>query len=298
MAAFQGSLMHFNSEPAVRIHSQYGSTDQVPPAIRRAFDAIITALAGKLSGLYLFGSAVSGGLRPNSDLDFLAVLSEPLEEKNRDELVRILLPVSGSSATASLARPIELTAVTWSNMVPWRYPPRSEFVYGEWLRAEFESGRIAPPGPDPDLAIVLATVLASSINLVGPPAKTLFDPVPFEDIRKAIAQSIAGLVQGLVGDERNVVLTLARMWTTLTTREIVPKDVAAARMLQHIPAEHGRTLDLARRAYLGQVKDDWSMRQAQANPFVEYSVQALQRLLTESIEPGHHILFATRTDAS
>jgi aminoglycoside 9-adenylyltransferase len=267
----------------VRIHSQYGGADQAPPAIRRALDAILGPLADKLSGLYLFGSAVSGGLRPNSDLDFLAVLNNPLEEQDRHQLVRTLLPVSGSSAAASPARPIELTAVTLSNVVPWRYPPRSDFVYGEWLRAEFESGHLPLPGPDPDLALVLATVLASSLNLVGPPAKALLAPVPFEDIRKAIAQSVPGLIQGLVGDERNVVLTLARMWATLVTRDIVPKDVAAARMREHLAEEHGRTLELARRAYLGEVKDDWSMRREQAQSFAEYSLRAIQRLLTESI---------------
>ena len=45
-------------------------------------------------GLYLYGSAVVGGLRPHSDLDFLVVVKEPTTTAQRSKLVTRLRPIS------------------------------------------------------------------------------------------------------------------------------------------------------------------------------------------------------------
>lgn len=76
---------------------------------------------------------------------------------------------------------------------------------------EFEQNNIPKPETNPDLAIVLTKVRDNSIALFGPPAQELFDPVPVEDLRRAIAESLPTLVDELRGDERSVLLTLARM---------------------------------------------------------------------------------------
>ncbi|MDQ0373940.1 aminoglycoside adenylyltransferase domain-containing protein [Cellulomonas humilata] len=52
---------------------------------------------------------------------------------------------------------------------------------------------------------------------------------PVADLRRSIDDSLEPLLDGLVGDERNVVLTLARMVVTLETGAIVSKDVPPER---------------------------------------------------------------------
>ena len=60
---------------------------------------------GDVLGAYLHGSAVVGGLRPNSDLDILVVLRRPRE---RRALVEALLEVSGARARRGRASgPVE-----------------------------------------------------------------------------------------------------------------------------------------------------------------------------------------------
>ena len=54
---------------------------------------------------------------------------------------------------------LELTVITVSEVAPWRFPPKAEFVYGEWLREDFEAGGVPEPARDPDLAIVLKEVI-------------------------------------------------------------------------------------------------------------------------------------------
>jgi hypothetical protein len=50
-----------------------------------------------------------------------------------------------------------------------------------------------------------------------------------------MADELPSLVADLESDTRNVLLTLARMWTTVATGRIVSKDAAAAWALERLP---------------------------------------------------------------
>ncbi|MFF8717612.1 aminoglycoside adenylyltransferase family protein [Streptomyces sp. NPDC015184] len=201
----------------------------------------------ELLGTYLHGSAVLGGLAPASDLDILAVTRRRLDEAKRQALVEGLLDISGLTPTV---RPVELTVVVQSEVRPWRFPPVGDFLYGEWLREEFQTGAAPRPGPMPDLALVLTVVLAGNHPLTGPPPAELLDPVPHTDLVRASVEAIPELLADLDDDTRNVLLTLARVWTTLATGEIKTKDAAADWAMAHLPPEHRPVLEHARNLYL------------------------------------------------
>lgn len=186
----------------------------------------------ELLGTYLHGSAVLGGLAPASDLDVLAVTRRSLDDWERRALVEGLLEISSLTPTV---RPVELTLVVQSEVRPWRFPPTGDFLYGEWLRDEFQTGGSPRPGPMPDLAVVLTVVLAGNHPLTGPPPAELLDPVPHADLVQASVDAIPELLTDLDDDTRNVLLTLARIWTTLATGEITTKDVAADWAIAHLP---------------------------------------------------------------
>lgn len=232
---------------------------------------VVHGIATDAVAAYLYGSAVVGGLRPDSDIDVLVALDRPLTDHQRRQLVRALMHVSGAAAPVGPARNAEVTCVVIDEVVPWRYPPRYEFMYGEWLRTDFEHGLIPQPAVDPDLTILLATVRTDSRVLFGRPAAEVFDPVPDADIRRAIVDNVPTLLADIDGDERNVILTLARMSMTLATGAIAPKDVAGQWLLERLPEEHRPVLELARAAYLGEVVDDWSHRRAQVAAFVDHA---------------------------
>lgn len=60
-------------------------------------------------------------------------------------------------------------------------------------------------------------------------------------------------------DTRNVLLTLARIWTTLASGEILSKDAAADWALQHLPVRHRAVLARARDMYIkGEDEERWS----------------------------------------
>jgi streptomycin 3"-adenylyltransferase len=125
--------------------------------------------------------------------------------------------------------------------------------YGEWLRRDLLDGVYEPAVVDPDLAILLRMAREHSIALVGPAAIVLFEPVPADDFLKALADTVAQWNEPAdwEGDARNVVLALARIWYSVATGRLAPKDVAAAWALERLPAEHTPVLQAARGAYLG-----------------------------------------------
>lgn len=226
-------------------------------------------------GMYAHGSATLGGLRPYSDTDVLAVLQRRTTEPERRYLVERLMELSGQKARGGPDRPVELTLVVRADVSPWRYPPRCEFQYGEWLREEYERGHTPAPAPSPDLAPLITMALQADAPLQGPPPGQVFDPVPRADLDRALVAGVPELLDELESDTRNVLLTLARIWMTRTTGTITSKDAAADWALARLPAEHRPVLAHARAVYLGEEEESWQVLLPILGPHTAYVVAAI-----------------------
>ena len=231
---------------------------KIPVEASRALSIVENCFGASLLGIYLHGSAVTGGLRPNSDVDLLVIVSRPTTNADRRFLVAELLKVSGRyPADDAGRRPLELIVFHRADLTASAYPARSEFIYGEWLREAFEAGEVPEPVSDPELTLLLAQARQEARALIGPDPVKLLPVIPESDIRRAIGDALPALLGTLEGDERNVLLTLTRMWRTLVTGEFVPKDVAAEWAMPRLDADAAALISHARGAYLGTVKDNW-----------------------------------------
>ena len=171
-----------------------------------AIDAVRRGLVdARIIGVYLYGSAVAGGLRPDSDLDLLAVTDGRLRPEEKARVVEGLLPISGRETRAPTWRPLEVTIVAQPEVRPWRYPPRMELQYGEWLRDEFLAGAIEPEqAENPDLGVLITMVRQGSRALIGPAATDALDRVPRADLVRGMVDGLPALLADLPGDTRNV----------------------------------------------------------------------------------------------
>ena len=246
----------------------------ITPEVDNAVRAIRHRLTDSLLAVYLHGSAVSGGLRPHSDIDLLAVISRAMDAGARKELATDLLKVSGRYPSDPHGRrPLELIVFTQNDLCPFPYPARCDFMYGEWLRSAYEAGDIPGPVSDSELTLVLAQAREVAKPLTGPDANELLPVVPHPDIRRAIADAARAFLEAESGDERNVLLTLARMWWTLDKGGFVAKDLAAEWAAERLPEEYASVLLEARGAYLGLIPDDLRRRPQQ----VAQTIQELYR---------------------
>jgi streptomycin 3"-adenylyltransferase len=232
-------------------------------------------------GSYLHGSAVLAGLRPASDVDVLTVAARSLDDARRRALVAGIMPISGARVGA---RPIELTVVVQGEVRPWQYPPICDFLYGEWLRADYEAGLVPAREPIPTVTLEIAVTLAGDHPLAGPPPGRVLDPVPAADLARASVAGIPALLADVLWDTRNVLLTLARVWFTVATGTIVSKDAAADWALVRLPPGHRPVLDHARRLYLTTPwpDEDWSPDlTAQVAPYVDEVLAQIRALATD-----------------
>ncbi|HEX2254513.1 MAG TPA: aminoglycoside adenylyltransferase family protein [Thermoanaerobaculia bacterium] len=256
-----------------------------PPGVtgsdRAQLEAVLAlvqeVLGADLVGAYQHGSAVLGELRPRSDLDVLVVSRRGTTTSERRALVDRLLRISGAPKPGA-PRPIELIVVEERAIRPWRYPPHLDFLYGEWLRPELEAGRLTPGSSteSPDLAVLITMALAGSRPLVGPPPSEVFAPVPPDDLRRAMVAGVEDLLAELGADTRNVLLTLARIWTTLATGSVVTKDRAADWALPRLPARPAAVLERARAIYLGEVEEDWTDLADEVAPCAQSLVRRIE----------------------
>jgi predicted nucleotidyltransferase len=256
-----------SASTSTRLSSEREQLEQLLAAVR-------DVLGPDLVGAYLFGSAVFGGLRRRSDLDVLVAARRRLARAETQRLVARLLAVSGRP------RPVELTIVVQSEVKPWRYPPRMELQYGEWLRGDFERGNVEPSQTtNPDLASLVTMVLLADRPLFGPPPAVVLDPVPAADLTLAMDEAIDEVLQGieLASDTRNGVLTLARIWSTGATGVIRSKDAAADWALERLPEEHRAVLAHARAVYLGDEEERWDDLAPRVRPHADYVVREIRQ---------------------
>ncbi|WP_039914398.1 AadA family aminoglycoside 3''-O-nucleotidyltransferase [Cellvibrio mixtus] len=241
-------------------------------------------LGNRLQAIHLFGSALDGGLKPHSDIDLLVTVTVPLEDGVRRALMLDLLNVSVPPGS-KLWRPLEVTVIAINEIIPWRYPAKRELQFGEWLREDLLRGIFEPALVDHDLAIILTKTTHNSIALRGLSAELLFPSIPEQDFIAALADTIAlwNSPEDWDGDERNIVLALARIWFSASTGKIASKDVAAEWILKQLPEEHQVVVKEARDAYLGVNTDIISDYPGKLAAFIFYAKTIIGKLLR--VEP-------------
>lgn len=242
--------------------------------IARVQGAVDAALGDTVVSSCLHGSAVLGGLRPTSDIDVLVVTDSVPARDVRADLVSLLLGVSGRRA-ATPGRPVEVTVVDRAALHPWSHPTVVAFQYGEWLRGEYEAGEVPSPEVSPDLTILLDTARRHGLALRGSAPSEILPVVSPEDLVAASLHGVPGLLDDLDGDERNVLLTIARTRATVDLGEVVTKDAAAVHVAAALPPELRRFLADARDDYLGVVTHAWDQRTDEVRACVDHLLAGL-----------------------
>ncbi|HGW4592275.1 aminoglycoside adenylyltransferase domain-containing protein [Proteus mirabilis] len=225
--------------------------------IQQVLNSLTKICKDKLDTIYLHGSSVLGGLQPTSDIDLLVIVKTALTKNEKKSLITDLLASSGRYPHDQFGRrPLEITIFVGGQLQDLEYPARCEFIYGEWLRDSFEQGISNIEHDDPEYTLILAQAKKDSKLLWGD--GFILPEINSQQIRKAILDSLPNLTSSIDGDERNIILTLARMWFTMRTGRFVSKDVAANWSINKIPNEFIEVVTVARDAYLYGTNVEWS----------------------------------------
>ncbi|MCH9625079.1 MAG: hypothetical protein S4CHLAM123_02460 [Chlamydiales bacterium] len=244
--------------------------------LKETLELLKMILGPDLLGVYLFGSSLVGGLQKYSDIDLFVVTNRVTTPEEKTRFVANLLQISGIYMKSSKL-PIEMTLVEKAAIDPWQYPPHFDFQYGEWLRQSFEIGIIEPWSTYemPDLALIVTQVLLKSKTLWGSEPQQLLAHVPYPDFMKAMLHDLGRLSLELEDDTRNVLLTYARIWSTLETNAIRSKPAAADWVINRLPKEYQPVMKRAKSICIGVENEHWKDIEKLIKPCADFIVEKI-----------------------
>lgn len=237
---------------------KYTYSHEMQQQLKASVELLKTLLESDLLGVYLYGSSLFGGLQKYSDIDLLVVTNRGTTSEEKATLIAHLLQISGVYMKSSKL-PIEMTIVEKGMINPWQYPPHFDFQYGDWLRESFQKGIIEPweNHEMPDLAVIVTQVLLKSETLWGVEAEQLLVRVPYHDFMKAMLHDLNRLSTDLEHDTRNVLLTFARIWSTLETDTIRSKPAAVDWVMNRLPNKYQPVMKRAKSICIGIENEHW-----------------------------------------
>jgi len=250
--------------------------------IYKCLDLVKEIFGQDLLGVYLYGSSILGGLQKYSDIDLFVVSNRATTHEEKAKLAAALLKISGIYLERKKL-PIEMTIVEKSEINPWHYPPRFDFQYGDWLRKQFEQGNIEPwPVKEmPDLALLITQILLTCNTLVGANPNQLLCKVPYKDFMTAIIDGLPNLMSELDSDVRNVLLTLARIWSTVATDAIRSKLAAADWVINRLPEKYLSVMERAKAICKGEETEHWDDIQELIKPCADFILSEANNIISE-----------------
>jgi predicted nucleotidyltransferase len=256
--------------------------------ITQCLNLLKDVLGQDLLGVYLYGSAIIGGLQKYSDIDLFVVTDRSTTYEEKAKLEANLLQISGIYMKSSKL-PIEMTVVDKSEINPWRYPPNFDFQYGDWLRKEFESGNIEPWSTKemPDLALLITQILLASKTLLGPNPNQVLSKIPYRDFMIATTKALDGLMADLHSDTRNVLLTYARIWSTVETDTIRSKPAAADWVIDRLPENYRPVMNRAKAICIGEENEYWDDIKSLIQPCADFILSHINKQIS-SVELSDH----------
>ena len=225
-----------------------------PTRIPSALHPVLTAHAGILSGtlgdalvgVYVHGSAAIGGFDfARSDVDYIAVVDAPLDDRQRRLLGERFLAVFGENCPGNgVEMHVVESAYTGAGFV---HPTPAAFHFGTREQIERFSEPGSRPVLDPDLAAHFTVVRHRGVRILGQPSGRVFAGVPeacfLDSIRLDCEECHESILKRTPPDREcrvppYAVLNLCRTCACLETGRILSKREGGRWALDGLPDRH------------------------------------------------------------
>lgn len=215
--------------------------NSIPPPVQILLERIASGfqavLAGNLVGIYVHGSLAMGCFNPvTSDVDFLAVVAQPLEIEVKQLLIRLTLELAADAPPKGL----EFSAVTREVVQHVVYPTPYELHYSrDWHTAYINNEvDLVTPHTDPDLAAHFVITRLSGFVLVGQPVDRVFGEVPESAYWDSIRRDADDILKNITYNPPYSVLNLCRVLAYHREKRITSKLEGARWALDHVETRY------------------------------------------------------------
>lgn len=238
-------------------------------------------LGDALSGLYLHGSLATGAFhRERSSVDLLALTSRRLTVRERDQVARALVLLSGARP---LRRDIDVFVVQERFARSYRHPMPYEVHYKSELLHSIRRREIdySVDATSLELAARMIETRERGVTLVGPPPPTVFGPIPWYAYMAALEADFSSGREELEKMPADMVLNACRILHASTSSAIVSlnKDEAASWAMSTVPRMYHSVINDALQLYRGNKSSDDIV-------FPEQAVVAFREYVRERCRPA------------
>jgi len=229
---------------------------EVIPLLEKHAQILFDVLGTKLVGMYVHGSAAMGGFTiAQSDLDYLAVVSEALTPQEREKLSKAFLEIYGKDIPA---KGVEMSIVIEKFVgKDFRYPTPYEFHMGAEEQIRFHGLPHTEEMADPDLAAHLMIIKKRGLCVYGKPIDQVFADIPKEyyldSLVKDSEESFQNIQSETSDDERTVpnyaVLNFCRVLAFIDQDLITSKVEGGEWGLKNLPEKYHPIISAALQEY-------------------------------------------------
>ena len=207
-------------------------------AISKQYNSI---LGENLVGIYIHGSIAFGCFNfDRSDIDFIAVVNEPVSNQVKLQLLKVLEALQGHAPKKGF----EMSVVLRKHCKNFIYPTPYELHFSNDLREEY----LNDPLPlcdisiktDYDLAAHFTVINNAGIVLSGQPIGEVFGDVPKNAYLDSILRDIKNGAEDVVDNPMYVILSLCRVYSYVKDGLILSKENGGRWALGNLPRRwHG-----------------------------------------------------------
>lgn len=251
--------------------------------------ALGEVLGDKLIGLYVHGSLATGSFhRERSDIDLLAVTDRKLTPAVREATARMLVRLSDARPTHG---DIEVSVIAEEYARAFSHPLPYEVHYSSVLHERIRRGAMdfAQEETSVDLAANVVDVRERGVTLLGPPAESLFGPVPWHAFVNALDADFQWARSHVNDMPVYAVLGACRVLHGATARTMTAlnKDEAATWALRTVPRMYHSIINDALQLYRGSKSlDDVVLVERDIIAFREYVRERSQHAFERAGDTG------------
>ncbi len=234
-----------------------------------------SVLGTNLTGVYLHGSLAMGCFNPQrSDIDFLAVVGEPLSVGEKRLIIGLLLDIRNEAPPKG----IEMSIILGKYLRDYVFPTPYELHYSPGWDERYRNGEVdfSDNRTDEDLVAHAMITRERGITLYGKSITEVFSEVPRELYRKSILADARWILERLkTEDPVYVVLNFCRILAYFRDGKITSKKEGGQWGLGNVPQRFKPLVSDALGVYGGE-KSEQDMDTTSLDAFIRYVTTELR----------------------
>lgn len=232
-------------------------------------------LGGKFVGVYAHGSVAFGCFNEkNSDIDFIAVVNQPLSNGEKTELINALIKLEEYAPEKGFEMSVVLSQHCEDFVYPTPFELHYSAAYREDAMADAESFAERMHGNDHDLAAHFTVIKAVGFAVCGEEISEAFGEVPKEHYLDSIKRDIGDAAEYIGYNPVYYTLNLCRVLAYKRGAGVLSKEQGAQWAGENIPPLYAVVANEALNCYrTGAIFDEDMPLMA----FVEYMLNEINR---------------------